>query len=139
MHLLIKNLMPKQCFNVDQSHMPFTIDNKRTYQMYEPGANQNKTKVWISQPGSGLDKRRCTLQICFCPDGQLPEIDIVFRGKGKRISQNEKDALYPVVDVFFHANAWADTPVCTEWIERTLKPKVKDLDQFVLFCDKLTA
>ena len=124
---------------VDQNPMPFAIDSKRAYRMYEPGENQNKTKVWISQPGSGLDKRQCTFQICFRPDGQLSKTGIISRGKGKRISQDVKDAWHPDANVFFQANAWADTYVCTEWIERTLKPVVKDLDRFVLFCDNLTA
>ena len=87
--------LPSQRFNVDQSPMPFAIDSKRTYHLYEPGEDQNKSKVWISQPGSGLDKRQCTLQICFRPEGQQPKIAIIFRGKGKRISQDEKDAWHP--------------------------------------------
>ena len=57
-----------QCFNVDQSPMPFAIDMKQTHNLYEPGQHQNQEKVWISQPGCGLKKHQCTLQICFCTD-----------------------------------------------------------------------
>lgn len=45
-----------------------------TRETYETGEDQYKTKVWISQPGSGLDKRQCTLQICFRPDGKQPRL-----------------------------------------------------------------
>ena len=63
------NFMPNQCFNVDQNPMPFSIDMKKTYHLYEPGQDQNKEKIWIFQPGCGLEKRQCTLEICFRPDG----------------------------------------------------------------------
>ena len=68
------SFMPNQHFSVDQSPMPFSIDMKKTYHLYEPGQDQNKEKIWISQPGCGLKKGQCTLQICFRPDGQQPRI-----------------------------------------------------------------
>lgn len=56
---------PMNRFNADQSPLPFAIDMKRTYHHYEKGEDQHKSKVWIFQPGSGLDKRQCTLQV-YC-------------------------------------------------------------------------
>ena len=47
---------------------------KKTYLLYEPGEDQNKEKIWISQPGRGLKKPQCTLQICFRPDGEQPRM-----------------------------------------------------------------
>ena len=58
-------------------------------------------KVWISQPGSGLEKRQCTLKICFSPTGKQPKLAIVFRGTGKRISEDEKQSWHKDVDVYF--------------------------------------
>ena len=68
------NSLPNQRFIVDQSPMPFAIDMKRTYHLYESGQDQNQEKVWICQPGCGLEKRQCTLQICFRPGGEQPRI-----------------------------------------------------------------
>ena len=69
---------PCQRFNVDQSPLPFAVDTKRTYEIVEPGSRYHK--VWIAQPGSGLDKRQCTLQVCFRPNGEQPRIAVIFRG-----------------------------------------------------------
>ena len=97
--------LPEQRFNVDQSPLPFAVNMTRTYHLYEEGCNQNKEKVWISQPGAGLDKRQCTLQICFSPAGSQPKLAIIFRGKGKQISEEEKEAWHPDVDIYFKDNA----------------------------------
>lgn len=64
---------------------------------------------------------------------------IIFRGTGARITQDEKESWHKDVDVFFQENAWADTPVCVDWVNRTLKRAVEDTDRFVLFCDNLSA
>ena len=63
---------------------------------------------------------------------------IIFRGTGKRISQDEKNAWHPDIDVYFQENAWADTKFSVEWVERTLKPNTKNENRFALFCDNLT-
>ena len=68
------SFLPNQRFNVDQSPMPFAIDLKRTHHLYEPGQDQNQEKVWISQPGCGLEKRQYTFQICFGPDGEQTRV-----------------------------------------------------------------
>lgn len=129
---------PRQRLNVDQSPLPFAVTTKRTYEYIGEGEEQRNHKVWISQPGSGLDKRQCTLQVCFRPTGGQPKIGIIFRGTGKRISADEKEAYHPDVDICFQENAWADTNVSVEWVKRTLTESVKDDERFVLFCDNLT-
>lgn len=85
-----------------------------------------------------MDKRQCTLQVCFRPTGGQPKIGIIFRGTGKRISADEKEAYHPDVDIYFQENAWADTNVSVEWVKRALTESVKDDERFVLFCDNLT-
>ena len=90
----------------------------------------------MSTPGSGLDKRQCTLQICFSPDDTKVRIAIIFRGKGKRICKDELEAYYKDVDVYWQSNAWADTEFSIQWAKKTLKPAVSDNEsEFVLFCD----
>ena len=64
-------------------------------------------------------------------------ISVIFRGKGKRISADEKAAYHKDVDIYWQGNAWADTDVSAEWVRRILAPAVADLDEFVLFCDNL--
>ena len=128
---------PNMRFNVDQSPLPFVIDHKRTYEVIEE--DQRYRKVWIQQPRSGLDKRQCTLQVCIRAEGEQPKIAIIFRGTGKRLKESERLAYHPLVDVYFQANAWADTPVSVEWVEKTLKNSVKGLARFILFLDNLTA
>ena len=55
----------------------------------------------------------------------------------KIISQDEIQAyVHKSVDIFWQANAWADTNVCVDWVQKTLAPTVKDSSEFVLFCDK---
>ena len=72
---------PPECrFNVDQSPCPFAFDSSRTYHQFTE--DQHNEKVWISQPGAGLDKTQCSLQICFSPEGKQPPLGIVFRGAG---------------------------------------------------------
>ena len=109
----------------NQSPLPFAINTKTTYEHVEPKSPENRhKKIWVSRPGSGLDKRQCSLQVCFRPSGLQPQIAVIFRGKGKKISAAEKSSWHPDVDVFFQECAWADTKFCTEWVERTLKPAV---------------
>jgi len=116
----------------------FAVGTKLTYEHIEQDEQQHGHEVWISQPGSGLDKRQCTLQVCLRPDGEQPRLGIIFRGTGKRISEDEKAAYHPDVDVYYQENAWADTKMCVEWVEKTLSAAVKEDDHFVLFCDNLT-
>ncbi len=131
---------PEQRLNVDQSPLPFAMDVKKTYEMVEPKNPENRYhKVWISQPQSGLDKRQCTLQLCLRPTGQQPRLAVIFRGKGKRISEDEKNAWHPDVDVYFQENTKADTEFSNKWVKQTLSPAVKDSKRFVVFCDNPSA
>ena len=108
--------LPTQRYNVDQSPLPFAFNTKRTYEMIKKGDRYHK--VWISQPGSGLGKRQCTLQVCFRPVGKQPKLAIIFRGKGKRISTQEKETWHKGVDVYFQENAWADTDFSVAWAKK---------------------
>ena len=69
--------------------MPFILDTKRTYQEIQPN---NMEKIWIAEPGSGLDKRQCTIQVTTRAEGEQPNIAIIFRGTGKCIREDEKAA-----------------------------------------------
>ena len=128
---------PENRINVDQVPLPFAIDRKQTYEPPVPKKDRKDHKVWVSNPKPGLEKRQCTLQVVFSPVANKMRLGIIFRGTGKRITRDETDAYHPDVDVYWQANAWADTRVCVEWVEKTLRDGVKDLDKFLLLCDNL--
>ena len=96
------------------------MNEKKTHDYVEPGKSKEHN-TWISQPGSGLDKRQCTLQVMVRGDGRQPRLTIIFRGKGKRIREDERLAWHPNVDVYFQENAWVDTKTCMDWTNNTLK------------------
>ena len=89
---------------MDQSPLPFVIDVNKIYEYVEPGLKNHTT--WISQRGRGPDKRQYTFQVAFCPERNQPRLTIASRGTGKRISQDEKLAWHPDVDIYFQQNAW---------------------------------
>ena len=98
--------MPSQIYNVDQSPLPFAINTKKTYEQMQLKNKENRNKtVWISQPVPVLEKRQCTPQICFRPEGKQPRISVIFRGLGKRISAVENASWPPDVDVTSDENA----------------------------------
>lgn len=120
---------------MDQVPLPFALDKTTTYESKEIGHDD---KVWVATPGSGLDKRQCTLQMCFSPEDNNCRIDIIFRGSGKRIADEEKQLYHKDVDVYWQKNAWADLDFSLEWIKRTLKPAVENCGlEFLLICDNL--
>ena len=95
---------PKRRSNVDQVPMPFAIDTNSTYEVNVPKENRRNHLVWVAHPGSGLEKRQCTLQVCISPESKV-RITIIFRGSGKRISLDEIKAYHPDVDVYLQENA----------------------------------
>ena len=62
---------------------------------------EGSKEVWIRQNEAGMDKRFCTLELCFHPGRNQPRPGVVFRGKGKRISAVEKALWDPRVFVMF--------------------------------------
>ena len=75
------------------SQMNCVLDSKRTCEYVEQSSKYHNT--WISQPGSYLAKRQCSLQ------GHQPLLAIIFRGGGKRITNDEKLAYHPDVVIYF--------------------------------------
>ena len=93
-----------QRFNVEQLPLLFAVDTKHTNEIVEPGRICHK--LWVIQPGSGLDKHQCTPQICFWSNEEQPHIAIIFWGQGKRIAEDKCQAWHDI-DVYFQQNAWA--------------------------------
>ena len=128
---------PSQRLNVDQIPLPFAINRTTTYEDDIPKENRKDHKVWVANPGSGLEKRQCPLQLAFSPVHDSIKLAIIFRGKGKRISEDEINAYHKSIDVYWQENAWADTKVCVDWARKTLAPAMKGSGDYILFCDNL--
>jgi hypothetical protein len=65
---------PYNTFNVDQHPLPFASCDPCTLEFI------GTERVWIKQPGSGLDKRQATLQLLVRPLGRQPLPCLLFRG-----------------------------------------------------------
>lgn len=112
--------LPKNRLNVDQVPLPFVVEQDQTYEF------EGNKQVWISQPGSGLDKRQATLQLCIKAEGeQTVKPAIIFRGKGNVFSA-EQEKYDADVHVYFQSNAWMDAEVNLKWTKHTLKDGLKD-------------
>eukprot|EP00794_Sanderia_malayensis_P013638 gene13638-15064_t len=124
--------MPSRRYNVDQVPCPFIINQNQTYD------EKGKAGIWISQPGNGLDKRQCTLQLCICPDDpQVVPPSIIFRGKGN-VPKKEKDAYDKRVHIYWQPSAWMDSNVALKWVKNTFAPAVCKKSENVLFLDNLS-
>jgi len=100
-------------------------------------------EVRIAQCGEGAwEKRQCTLQLCFSPDptGPQPRAALIFRGQGLRISDYERAAWHPEVDVSFNEKAWANDAWCLEHIPKQLAGVVPGCKgaEALLICDNLS-
>ncbi|CAN0415556.1 unnamed protein product [Pylaiella littoralis] len=112
----------EQCMHFDRTHKkiaPPLVPHNRLFILQVPlpfanglvttWADKGSIRVRVSQPSAGLDKRQCTMQLCFGPGDVLFRPGIIFRGTGTRISAVEKAAWHKGVDVSFQACAWADS------------------------------
>ena len=45
------------------------------------------------------------------------ELQCIFKGKGNRISEDEKVAYHKSVDIYWQECAWADRKVSNQWVE----------------------
>ena len=130
------NLTP----SVDFMHSSIFFSSLYRNTTYESGDVGKYDKVWVSNPGSGLEKRQCTFQVCFSAEDNSTRIEIVFRGKsdGKYINEIEKQSYHKGVNVYWQANAWMDLDRSLQWVEKTLKPATQGSeDEFLLLCDNL--
>ena len=105
-------------FHMDQVPLEFCFRNRRSL-------NPMADECWIFQPGSGLEKRQCSLIMCVRPEGdQIVKPFLIFRGTGKRLPREEMEFYIEYCDevgVLWQANAWADGVVMIEWLDSFVK------------------
>ena len=105
------NYALKDLGNMDQTPLPFVMDDNRTYE--KTGASE----VWIASGQSGLEKRQCTVHLTIFADGSALPALLIFRGKGLRINPAEKKQWDRRVKVVFQPKAWCDEAIMKKWIE----------------------
>ena len=68
---------------MDQTPLPFAFSEGNTY------ADRGEQTLWVRGAASGLDKRRCTVQLTIFADG-IPRVKplLIFRGKGKHMENS---------------------------------------------------
>ena len=81
---------PSKRVNVDQIPLPFSINRTTTYEDSIPKEMRKDHKVWVANPGAGLEKRQCSVQLAFSPEDDNLRVSIIFRGTGKRISEDDQ-------------------------------------------------
>jgi hypothetical protein len=120
--------------------------NTTTYHAEEDGP-----RVTIQTGREGTPKRECTLQLCIRYVSKAerhlqPPAAIIFRGKGKRISKEERAAWDKRVHVYHQLKAWYDGVVGDEWTVRTFAPctsyhqnkrNLAEVEESVIFTDNL--
>ena len=64
-------------------------------------------------------------------------VAIVFRGTGKRISDDSINCYHNSTDIYRQQNAWIDTKPCVDWAKNTFTPVMEDKQDNILFCDSV--
>ena len=86
---------PERRYAVDQVPLPLVLGLDHTW------TDEGRGPVCVSQPEASSDKRFCTIQVLFRMRGEQPDIAVIFRGTGQRISQAEKDTYADGVKVYW--------------------------------------
>ena len=63
----------KDIANMDQTPLPFVMDDRKTY------ADKGSSEVWCATNGSGLDKRQFSVHLTIFADGK-PRVKPLFCG-----------------------------------------------------------
>ena len=109
--------LPQDRISIDQVPCNLREGDGRTY------AEVGSKRVWLVGCKQDDGKRFCTLQVAArCANGSpnLPRhgqarLLVIFRGTGKRISPEEREAWHPDVWVRFQKKAWADEALCEDY------------------------
>ena len=105
----------KHIANMDQTPLPFVLGDRKTY------VDKGSSEVWCVLGSSGLDKRKCSVQLTIFTDG-APRVRplLIFGGKGLRITRKEQEAWDRRVQIAFQPKAWCDESMIRKWISEQL-------------------
>ena len=134
-------------YGLDQVPNPLCNFKLETYD----AKGVKSVRIAVGKDGSD-SKRFCTFQILHRFKGnrkpgslpsrdptQQPQLCICFRGKGLRISKEERAAWDPRVVVQFQPKAWYDQSTTLEWVERALSKVISLTHESCLVVDGLTS
>ena len=122
--------------NLDQIPLPFAINCAAMYEEEIPKELRKYHKVLVANPGAGLEKRQCSVQLAFSPEDDNLRVAVIFRGTGKRISEDEINSYHKSV-MYTGNRMHVHTRQCVNWAQKTLAPTMKEKQDFMLFCDNL--
>lgn len=104
---------PSRMFHMDQVPLPFSPNSRSTL-------NLKGKQCVIAEPAGDGGKRFATLQVTICANpNQAPiNLEVYFRGSGKRLSLEELNFYenLPNVNVRFQPKAWADERICMDYL-----------------------
>ena len=86
---------PNKRVNLDQIPLPFAINCTTTYEEEIPKELRKYHKVWVANPGAGLENGWCLVQLAFSPEDDNSRVAVIFRGTEKRISEDEINSYHP--------------------------------------------
>ena len=106
---------PARCmYHMDQVPLAFSPGTGRSLNQ------KGKPCAVVDPDGSGASKRFCTLQVTICADpaNQRVKLEVYFRGRGLRLSKEEKEFYETLgnINVRFQQKAWADERIMTKYI-----------------------
>ena len=98
---------------MDQVPLSFVPTTKKSF-------NSKGSRCVIAEPCNTDNKRFCTLQVTICadPTANPVKLEIIFRGKGLRLSEEEKAAYaaLPNITVRWHDKAWANESIILDYL-----------------------
>ena len=123
---------------MDQVPLPFVVSQEFTFTLHEDN------NVHITCHNEALRKRQWTMHIIVNAgegDSRHAWVDLVSKGTGTLIKQEEKARYHPSVDMFWQKNAWVDTPVMMKLATKFVaeKQRVHGDEWVLLFADNLCA
>lgn len=71
--------------------------------------------------------------------GRQPKPVLIFRGKGIRISQEERQKWDKGVEVMFQPKAWVDQNLANEWVLKSASKYMTPHKKHLIFMDNLNA
>lgn len=90
---------PSKMVNINQIPLPFSINLTTTLEVDIP-KEMHKYEVWVVNPGAGLEKLQCSVQLAFTPEDENVRVVIVFRETSKNISDIEINCYHKSADVY---------------------------------------
>ena len=121
---------PNKRVNVDQRPLPFAVNRTATYDEEIAKELRKYHKVWIANPGAGLEK--CSVQLAFSPEDDNLRVAVIFRGTGKRISEDEINSYHKSV-MYTGNRMHGHTRQCVNWAQKTLSPTMKEKQDLCCF------